>query len=96
MVDARGGSAIITTSSRTRPEVAGALEAAFSVPAVLHRYRANDPQNPYFGILALADAFVVTSDSVAMLSEAAATGRAVHIFDLGAADVEGSDHTPSR
>jgi mitochondrial fission protein ELM1 len=93
MVDVRGGSAIITTSSRTRLEVAGALEAALSVPAVLHRYRANDPQNPYFGILALADAFVVTSDSVAMLSEAAATGCAVHIFDLGAADMEGSDRT---
>ena len=80
---ARGGSAIITTSARTRVDVADVLEAALTVPASLHRYRRDDPDNPYFGILALADAFVVTSDSVAMLSEAAATDAPVHIFDLG-------------
>lgn len=38
--------------------------------------------NPYFGILALADALVVTSDSVNMVTEACATGKPVHIFDL--------------
>ena len=59
----------------------------------LHRFRSGDPDNPYFGILALADAFIVSSDSVAMLSEAAATGRDVHIFDLGASDAEGRDVT---
>jgi mitochondrial fission protein ELM1 len=94
MVASRGGSAIITTSSRTRPEVADVLQSALTVSATLHRYRANDPHNPYFGILAHADAFVVTSDSVAMLSEAAATGRPVHIFDLGRPDAHGRDHTP--
>ena len=93
MVGTRGGSAIVTTSSRTRPEVADVLQSALTVSASLHRYRANDPNNPYFGILALADAFVVTSDSVAMLSEAAATGRPVHIFDLGSSDGVGRDHS---
>ena len=93
MVRARGGSAIVTTSSRTRGEVADVLETALTVPASLHRYRPNDPDNPYFGILALADAFVVTSDSVAMLSEAAATGRPVHIFDLATPGAEGRDHS---
>ncbi len=91
IVEARGGSAIVTTSSRTRPVVADVLASAVTVPMSLHRYRANDPDNPYFGILGLADAFVVTSDSVAMLSEAAATGRCVHIFDLAAADAAGRD-----
>ncbi len=91
MVEARGGSAIVTTSSRTRSVVADVLESAVTIPMSLHRYRANDPDNPYFGILALADAFVVTSDSVAMLSEAAATGRCVHIFDLAAADTARRD-----
>jgi mitochondrial fission protein ELM1 len=38
--------------------------------------------NPYFGILALADALIVTSDSVNMVTEACATGKPVHIFDL--------------
>lgn len=38
--------------------------------------------NPYFGILGLADAVVVTGDSVNMVSEACATGKPVHVFDL--------------
>ncbi len=93
MVARRGGSAIITTSARTRTDVADVLEATLTAPVSLHRYRPNDPDNPYFGILALADGFVVTSDSVAMLSEAAATGQPVHIFDLGETGPEGRDHS---
>jgi mitochondrial fission protein ELM1 len=93
MVAERGGSAIVTTSARTRPVVADVLEAEVSAPMRVHRFRAGDPNNPYFGILAHAAAFVVTSDSVAMLSEAAATGRDVHIFDLGAHGRDGRDVT---
>jgi mitochondrial fission protein ELM1 len=40
-------------------------------------------ENPYLGLLALADAIVVTSDSVSMISEACATGKPVHVFFLG-------------
>jgi mitochondrial fission protein ELM1 len=93
MVGKRGGSAIVTTSARTRPIVADVLEKTVTAPLRLHRYRTGDADNPYFGILALSDAFIVTSDSVAMLSEAAATGRDVHIFDLGAHEAEGRDVT---
>jgi hypothetical protein len=39
-------------------------------------------ENPYFGILALADHVVVTGDSVNMVSEAASTGRPVHVVHL--------------
>jgi uncharacterized protein len=38
--------------------------------------------NPYFGLLGLADAVLATADSVSMVSEAAATGKPVHIVDL--------------
>jgi mitochondrial fission protein ELM1 len=38
--------------------------------------------NPYFAYLALADALLVTADSVSMISEAAATGKPVHTLDL--------------
>ena len=38
--------------------------------------------NPYFGYLGLADAIVVTCDSVSMTSEACATGKPVHVVDL--------------
>ena len=39
-------------------------------------------ENPYFGLLGLADAVLVTADSVSMVSEAAATGKPVHIVEL--------------
>jgi uncharacterized protein len=38
--------------------------------------------NPYFGMLGLADALVVTADSVSMVSEAAASGKPVYVVDL--------------
>jgi hypothetical protein len=38
--------------------------------------------NPYFALLASAEAIIVTPDSVSMISEAAATGKPVHIVDL--------------
>jgi uncharacterized protein len=38
--------------------------------------------NPYFGILGLADHVVVTGDSVNMVSEAASTGKPVHVVHL--------------
>lgn len=38
--------------------------------------------NPYFGILGLSQALVVTADSVNMITEACATGKPVYVFDL--------------
>jgi mitochondrial fission protein ELM1 len=56
-----------------------AIEAAFaSDPGVFIWDRHSE--NPYLGILALADRLVVTSDSVSMISEALATGRPVDVF----------------
>lgn len=39
-------------------------------------------ENPYFGLLGLADAILVTGDSVSMVSEAGATGKPVHVIEL--------------
>jgi len=39
-------------------------------------------ENPYFAFLALADAIVVTEDSVSMVTEAASTGKPVHVAGL--------------
>src|SRR5260221_8489146 len=38
--------------------------------------------NPYFAYLALADAILVTEDSVSMVTEATATGKPVHVISL--------------
>jgi mitochondrial fission protein ELM1 len=78
-----GGSLLVSTSSRTSEEATDALQAGIDVPNYFYRWQPSDPVNPYFGLLAVADRLVVTGDSIAMLSEACATGRPVQIFDLG-------------
>jgi len=77
----RGGSLAVTTSRRTGEENAKILrERLQDVP--LFFWDGVD-KNPYVGLLALADAIVVTSDSVSMVSEACATGKPVHVFNFG-------------
>ena len=83
MARRQGGSVLISTSSRTPAAVANILEREIEVPSHLYRWRPDDPDNPYFGMLAVADSVVVTGDSIAMLSEACATGKPVFMFDLG-------------
>jgi len=78
-----GGSLLVSTSSRTSDAAVTALQTGIDVPNYFYRWQADDPANPYFGMLAVADRLVVTGDSIAMLSEACATGRPVQIFDLG-------------
>ncbi|MCC7273217.1 MAG: mitochondrial fission ELM1 family protein [Alphaproteobacteria bacterium] len=80
MREATGGSLLVTASRRTGPEAAAALRAILAGPAIAFWDGRGD--NPYLGYLALADAIVVTADSVSMPSEAAATGKPVHIADL--------------
>ncbi|HEY3887428.1 MAG TPA: mitochondrial fission ELM1 family protein [Caulobacteraceae bacterium] len=70
---------VIAPSRRTPPSLVAGVTAAFAGdPGVLIWDRQSD--NPYLGILALADRLVVTSDSVSMISEALATGHPVEIF----------------
>jgi uncharacterized protein len=75
-----GGSALVTPSRRTAATGATLLRQRLSgLSAVIWD---GAGENPYFAYLALADAFLVTADSVSMISEAAATGKPVHILDL--------------
>src|SRR5215468_3928577 len=80
-VRASGGAVLITTSARTPPAATEALLAALACPAFTYRWRADDPENPYRALLALADRFVVTVDSASLLAEACATGKPVEIFE---------------
>lgn len=74
-----GGTLLITTSRRTPAEVVQVLERELPPPCWL--YKVGDPgENPYFGLLALADAVVVTGDSVSMCSEACGTQGPVFIW----------------
>jgi uncharacterized protein len=70
----------ITPSRRTSPERLSLLHTKLQdVPAFIWDGRGD---NPYFAMLGTADAIVVTADSVSMVSEAASTGKPVHIVEL--------------
>lgn len=85
LAEAAGGSLLVTDSPRTPAAAGNALQAGLRAPNLCHRC-ADDEDNPYPGILALADAFVVTGESMSMLGEAADTGRPLFIFDVGDGD----------
>jgi mitochondrial fission protein ELM1 len=70
----------ITPSRRTEPAVRGAVARALA--DVPHYLWDGSGDNPYFGLLGLADAVLVTADSVSMASEAAVTGKPIYILPL--------------
>jgi hypothetical protein len=70
----------VTPSRRTGEENIRVLRQALDgAPAVVWDFTG---ENPYFGYLGLADAIIVTCDSVNMVSEACATGKPVHVVQL--------------
>ncbi len=83
LAQSQGGSLLVTTSARTPPSAIEAFASAVDCPMQLYRWKPDDPANPYYAYLGLARAIIVTGDSIAMLSEACATGKPVYIFDLG-------------
>lgn len=80
-VRASGGSLLVTTSARTPAAAADALLDAIDCPAYTYRWQADDDDNPYYAVLALADRFIVTADSASLLAEACATDKPVELFD---------------
>jgi uncharacterized protein len=78
----QGGSLLVSTSARTPKQVIGPLEAAIDCPAHVFHWSRDAAENPYLGYLALADSIIVTCESMSMLTEACATLKPVHMFDL--------------
>jgi len=76
----RGGSVLLTTSGRTPPRSTDALLQTLNSAAFVHRWPSSEA-NPYRGLLACGDEFIVTADSMSMLAEACATGKPVYLFD---------------
>jgi hypothetical protein len=66
-----GGTPYITTSRRTPAAVVAALKARLPRGAHLFDWTSGAAENPYLGLLGLADGFVVTGDSISMLVEVA-------------------------
>jgi uncharacterized protein len=75
-----GTSLLITPSRRTGAANEAVLrERLKDLPAFIWD---GSGENPYLGLLALADYLVVTSDSVSMVTEACATGKPVYVIDV--------------
>ncbi|WP_210321176.1 mitochondrial fission ELM1 family protein [Aquibium microcysteis] len=73
-----GAGLMVTLSRRTPRPLARAIEAVARVDNVY--LWDSSGVNPIVEYLALAEAVVVTGDSISMMGEAAATGRPIHIF----------------
>lgn len=74
-----GASLMGTASRRTPPALGAAVEAVFARHGGWWWDGTGD--NPFFALLAAADAVIVTADSVNMVGEAAATGRPILLFE---------------
>ncbi|PWC88901.1 hypothetical protein TSH100_06775 [Azospirillum sp. TSH100] len=75
-----GAGLMVTPSRRTGADNEAILRARLSdLPAEVWD---GSGENPYFAYLGLADAVVVTCDSVSMISEACSTGKPVYVIEL--------------
>lgn len=78
-----GTGLLVTTSRRTGKDVTEALESTLKSSGMeyfLWTPEDGGRDNPYLAYLALADAVVVTADSVSMVSEAASAGKPVYLW----------------
>jgi mitochondrial fission protein ELM1 len=82
LVQAAGGSLLVTTSARTGKAAAAALSGALGAPHFLYRWQGASDDNPFHAFLGLSERIVVTADSISMLAEATAAGKPVLLFDI--------------
>ena len=75
-----GAGLAITPSRRTGTENVAELRRKLTKEGIFF-WDGSGP-NPYFGLLGLADAIVVTCESASMVSEAATTGKPVYVIEL--------------
>lgn len=78
--EARGGlSFLVTPSRRTPPELLASVKEALAQTP--HYIWDGTGENPYLAMLAAADHFIVTADSVNMVGETLVSGKPVHVFE---------------
>lgn len=78
----KGATLLVTTSRRTNALATEALSRSITTPCYFHAWDNNaaPQQNPFYGFLGVADAVIVTGDSISMCSEACATGKPVYLY----------------
>jgi mitochondrial fission protein ELM1 len=75
------GTIYVSTSRRTSPQVVAALRDTLPENSRMYEVDSDAP-NPYPALLATGDVFVITGDSMSMLTEAARLGRRIAVFPL--------------
>ncbi|WP_461482071.1 mitochondrial fission ELM1 family protein [Porticoccus sp.] len=77
-----GGTAYVTTSRRTKPEVVQALRLVLPQATPFFAWSADAGDNPYKALLGTADGFIVTGDSISMMVEVILLHKPLAIFPL--------------
>lgn len=77
-----GGTPYFTTSRRTPPKITDELKQRLPSGALLYDWNDSGAENPYRGLLGLADRFVVTGDSISMMVEVVHLHKPLQIVPL--------------
>lgn len=72
---------LILNSRRTSDEITNAVKSNLKCDFKFFNWQEYQNENPYMAILGYADFFIITGDSVSMISECCSTGKPVYIFD---------------
>jgi mitochondrial fission protein ELM1 len=72
---------LVLNSRRTSDELTQAVKSNLECDFKFFDWKKLRDTNPYLAILGYADFFIITGDSVSMISECCSTGKPVYIFD---------------
>ena len=79
---AAGGTPYFTTSRRTPPSITDQLKQRLTKESVFYDWNDSNADNPYLGLMGLADRFVVTGDSISMMVEVIHLKKPLQILPL--------------
>jgi len=88
--DEIGAKLFILTSPRTTNEMLEIIKSEVNADSHIFEYDKVKDNNPYFACIGYGDLFIVSGDSVSMISECCAVGKPVFIFDVDG--VSGKKH----
>lgn len=91
-----GGTPYLVSSRRTPAALVRSLREALPASAQVYDWSDAAADNPYAGLLGLADRFVVTGDSISMMVEVAQQGRPLQIMPLPTGVFGGIDNRRRR
>lgn len=72
---------LVSNSRRSGSEITEAIKSNLDCDFKFFDWEKVKNENPYLAILGYADFFIITGDSVSMISECCSTGKPVYIFD---------------